>query len=246
MRTTIKAKMKKIAFFLCLLVLFSIAQAQKVINDPNAEPRKVEAFEGVSVSGGIDLYLSYGDEVIAVSASKPEYRDRIKTEVKNGVLKIWYDSKSGINLNFTNEKALKAYVSYKTLKSLGASGGSDIVVDGSIKGNELKMDFSGGSDFKGKVELTSLIIHQSGGSDVNISGKVSNLTVDASGGSDFNGYDLMADVCNLEASGGCDIEVTANKELSAQASGASDIHYKGKPAIRQARASGASSIGARS
>lgn len=239
--------MKKLFFIVCLLCLATFVYAQKVINDPNVEVRIVPgSFKGVSVSGGIDLFLSYGDEAVAVSAAKPEHRERIKTEIQNGVLKIWYEAKSGININFNDDRKLKAYVSYKTLNSLGGSGGSDISVDGTIKTTELRLNISGGSDFKGRIETENLRVSQSGGSDITISGRATTLSVDASGGSDFNGYDLVTEICDLEASGGSDIEITANKELSAQASGASDIHYKGKPNVKQAKASGASEVKARS
>ena len=238
--------MKKLFSILGLLCFAMVVQAQKVINDPNVEVRQAGSFTGIDVSGGIDLYLSAGTEAVAVSASKTEFRDRIKTEVKNGILKIWYESKSGININFGDEKKLKAYVSYKTLNSLAASGGCDVVVDGTIKSSELRMQLSGGSDFKGKVDVENLKVNQSGGCDVNIAGRAATLSVDASGGSDFNGYDLLTEICDLEASGGSDVEVTANKELSAQATGASDIHYRGKPNVKRAKASGASEVKARS
>jgi hypothetical protein len=236
--------MKKLFFVVCLLTSALFLPAQKVINDPNAEPRSVGSFTGISVSGGIDLYISSGNEALAVSASKPEYRDRIKTEVENGILKIWYDSKLGISIS--GDKRLKAYVSYKTLRSLEASGGSDVRVDGTINSEELAMRISGGSDFVGKVEAAKLTVRQSGGSDVRISGKATSLLVDASGGCDFKGYDLVAEVCDLEASGACDIEVTASKVLSARASGASDINYKGSPTVKEAKSSGASSVKNRS
>ena len=118
-------------------------------------------------------------------------------------------------------------------------------MDGTIKTSEFRLDVSGGSDFKGAIETENLRVNQSGGSDIHISGKATTLSVDASGGSDFNGYGLITEICDLEASGGSDIEVTANKELSAQATGASDIHYKGKPTVKQAKASGASEVKAR-
>ncbi|NTS41163.1 DUF2807 domain-containing protein [Flavisolibacter sp. BT320] len=236
--------MKKLFFLACLLCGSVLLFAQKVINDPNVEARSIGAFTGVSVSSGIDLYLSSGSEALAISASKAEYRDRIKTEVENGILKIWYDSKSGITIS--GDKRLKAYVSYKTLRSLQASGGSDIRVDGSINTDELVLRISGGSDFHGKVEAAKLTVRQSGGSDVRISGKATSLLVDASGGSDFSGYELVAEVCDLEASGASDIEVTASGVVSARASGASDISYKGSPTVKESKASGASSVKNRS
>lgn len=236
--------MKKLFSLLCLLSVAACLHAQKIINDPNAEARNVGSFTGISVSGGIDVIISYGNEAVAVSAARPEYRERIKTEVENGILKIWYDNKRGISIN--GGKNLKAYVSYKTLKSLEASGGSDLTAESAIASTELVLRVSGGSDFRGAVNTSKLTVNQSGGSDVRISGKANTLNVDASGGSDFKGYDLVADVCDLEASGASDIEITANKEITARASGASDIHYKGSPSVKEAKASGASSVRSRS
>ncbi len=236
--------MKKVLFASVLLLFFSAVEAQKVINDPNVQVRTAQSFHGISVAGGIDLYVSYGDEAVAVSASRPEFRDRIKTEVENGILKINYDHKNGVNIS--GEKKLRAYVSYKTLNSLAAFGGSDITVDGTIKTSSLKINISGGSDFTGKVDVNELVVNQSGGADVKISGTATKASVDAMGGSDFSGYGLTTEVCDIEASGGCDVEITASKELSAKATGASDISYKGKPALKEVKASGASSVSAKS
>ena len=218
--------MKKLLSLLAVTGLILSASAQKTINDANAQKRNVSGFHAIEVSGGIDLFLSQGDEAVAISASKDEYRDKIITEVKNGVLKIWFDWKSNVKIDWSNRK-LKAYVSFKSLDGLEASGGSDVIVDG-------------GSDFKGKVESDDLIINASGGSDVNISGKAAKLTIDASGGSDFSGYDFAADICNVEASGGSDVHVTVNKELTANASGGSDVFYKGSGLIRDLKTGGGS------
>ena len=231
--------MKKLLFSLLVTGLITTASAQKTINDPNAEKRNASGFHAIEVGGGIDLYLSQGEEAVAVSASKNEYRAKIKTEVKNGVLKIWYEWNSNLRFDWSNHK-LKAYVSFKDIDRLEGSGGSDISVDGSIKVAKLAMEVSGGSDFDGKVETGELNIQASGGSDVRISGKADRLTIDASGGSDFKGYDLASDICNVEASGGSDIQVTVNKELSANASGGSDVYYKGTGLIRDLKTSGSS------
>ena len=142
-----------------------MASAQKTVYDANAVLREGKGYEAIEISDGIDLFVSYGDEAIAVSASEVKYRDKIKTIVENGVLKISYDEK-GISWN--SKRNLKAYVSFKKLTALAASGGSDINVEGSIKADELAIHISGGCDFKGKVEVKKLDVDQSGGSDVNI------------------------------------------------------------------------------
>jgi len=230
--------MKKLFSLLVITGLITAASAQKTINDANAQKRNVSGFHAIEVSGGIDLYLSQGEEAVAVSAAKDEYRDKIITEVKDGVLKIYFESKN-VKIDWGNRK-MKAYVSFKNLDRLEGSGGSDISIDGSIKVSKLEMEISGGSDFDGKVETDELKIHASGGSDVDISGKAARLTIDASGGSDFKGYDLASDICNVEASGGSDVHVTVNKELSANASGGSDVYYKGTGMIRDLKTSSSS------
>jgi len=232
--------MRKV-FISVLLAGFSMAAlAQKIINDPNAEKRNVSNFHGVEISGGIDLYLSQGEETVAVSASEAKFRDKIRTEVKNGVLKIWYETNSNLHLDWGNRK-LKAYVSFKNLDMLDASGGSDISVEGSIDVSKLSITVSGGSDFDGKVNISDLKVDASGGSDVDISGTAKTINIDASGGSDFKGYELITDDCTIDASGGRDVYITVNKELNADSSGGSDIYYKGNGLLKNLK-SGSSSI----
>jgi hypothetical protein len=237
--------MKKVISLLLAVFSLVTVHAQKTIRDANAEVRNVSGFHAIEVSGGIDLFLSSGDEAVAVSANDKEIRDRIKTEVKDGVLKIYYDWKKGMKFNLKGT-SLKAYVSFKNLDGLSASGGSDVKVDGTIKSDKLNLDLSGGSDFSGKVAVGTMKIDQSGGSDCDLSGSVTDIRIDASGGSDFNGYDLVADNCVIQASGGSDIEITVNKELYAEASGASDVHWKGKAMVKGVKASGSGSVSHRS
>lgn len=224
----------------CILLLISLVglgQA-KVIHDPNVAKRPVEPFHAIIVSDGIDLYLSQGgQEVLAVSANEISLRDKIKTVVENGELKIYLEQ--GWNWKF---KKLTAYVSVKDITKLKASGGSDIVVKDSLKCDKLNVTLSGGSDFKGQVTANFLTFEQSGGSDVNIRGNVVNLKLEASGGSDFRGYELIAENAIIKTSGGSDATVTVTKEVAAIASGGSDLKFKGNPVVKYKSASGGGSV----
>jgi hypothetical protein len=142
--------------------------------------------------------------------------------------------------------SLKAYVSFKTLNRLSASGGSDVKMEGTIKSDNLSINVSGGTDLAARIEAGRLTLEQSGGSDVNLTGKVTDLKIEASGGSDFSGYDLLTENCIIRASGGSDITITVNKEFYAEASGAADVHWKGKATVKGAKASGAGSVSHRS
>jgi hypothetical protein len=231
--------MKRYTFLLAAIVICSSASAQKTINDPNAVKRNISSFHAVEVSSGIDLYLTQGNETVAISATSDDARNKIITKVENGVLKIYYQP--GISINFGNKK-MKAYVSFKTLDALNASGGSDVYAEEGINAGNLAVKLSGGSDFRGKISSTDLKMEASGGSDVYVSGKANSLAVEVSGGSDFHGYDLSADMCNVNANGGSDVYITTNKEMNVNASGGSDVRYKGNGVIKNMNSSGSSSV----
>ena len=235
--------MKKTLLLAAITVasLSSFAQNDKTIQDNNAQKREVKGFHAIRVSSGIDLYISQGEEAVAVSASSVSDRDKIITEVENGVLQI-HLPEEGLHWGGWGNRKLKAYISVKQLDALKASGGSDIFFETTLHVDKLELGLSGGSDLKGKMTVGELSIVQSGGSDIYLGGDVTRLSVHASGGSDFHGYDLIAGDCHVEASGGSDIQVTANKELSVSASGGSDVYYKGNASVRDQHASGSSSI----
>ncbi len=235
--------MKKIIWF-CFIFFAGVqikAQDKVVVNDPNAQLRQVSGFNEISVSGGIDLYLSPDEkETVVVSANDNRYRDKIITRVVDNRLEIFYDNKG--NMRWPDNMKLKAYVSFKTLQKLKASGSSDVYVNGVIKSEKLDISLSGSSDFKGAISVGDLLLNQSGSSDSRISGSADRVKIDVSGASDVKGYEMEVNYCDVEASGASDIQITVNKELSARASGASDIYYKGSGLIREVKSSGSSSV----
>jgi hypothetical protein len=240
--------MKYLLSILSFIVLSVAVNAQQVVvNDANAQARTASGFHAINVSGGIDIYLSQGSsEGVAVSASESKYRDKIKTEVRDGVLVIFYEKENGWWGDGVSNKKLKAYVTVKNLDKIHASGASDIYVSGVLKLNELKLQMSGASDFKGAVECNKLSIDNSGASDVNMTGTAKESDISLSGASDFKDYNFATDYAEVKVSGASDVKITVNKEISARASGASDIYIKGNGVIRNMNSSGASSIKKRS
>jgi hypothetical protein len=227
-----------------LFILFSVftfqSFSQTVINDKNAEVRTVSSFSGIKVSGGIDVYLSQSDNyALAVSASDDQYRDQIKTEVKKGILNIWFDPGP---FRFNSARKLRAYVSFKTLESLDASGACDFIINGIYKENSSRIKLSGACNIKGKVDLDNLQLDITGASTVKINGNVDNLKIDASGASDVKNYDLVVNNCVADISGASDVKITVNKSITAKASGASSFFYKGNPERKDVNSSGASSV----
>lgn len=232
------------SLLIIFLTVFSLqAFSQTIINDKNAAVRDVVPFTAIKVSGGIDIYLSQSDEyALAVSASDENVRDAIRTEVKNGVLNIWFD---GGRMRLNGDKKLRAYVSFKKLESLEASGACEFIFSNTYTAMTAKIKLSGASDIKGKIDINNLQLDLSGASTVKVNGNAQNIKIDASGASDIKNYDLVVDNCIADISGASDVRITVNKSLSAKASGASSLYYKGNPEKKDVSSSGASNIAKR-
>jgi len=214
---------------------------QTIINDKNAEARPVTNFSGIKVLGGIEVYLSQGDSyAIAVSASTAEYRDNITTEVKNGILVISYKSD---RFHFSGgDKRLRAYISFKTIESIEASGASAVIITGTLNGGSMLIKLSGASEIKGHAILNDVNLNLSGASTAKITGSAQNLNLTASGASDLKSYEFIVQNCLANLSGASDVAITINNSVSCSASGASILQYEGNPERKDVATSGASAV----
>ncbi|MBN8850980.1 MAG: hypothetical protein BGO55_29230 [Sphingobacteriales bacterium 50-39] len=235
--------MRKIIFLLAACIIMSAAMGQNtVINDPNAVKRQVADFHAIHVATGIHLYLTQGSEKgVAVSASQSEYRDRIQTEVKNGVLHIYYDTEKWKWFDL-HGKELRVYVSCVTLDDLEASSGSKVEVDGTLKSGTFIMEFSSGAKFTGKVEASDLKVQQSSGAQSTISGTAGRLQASASSGSHLHGYGLVAGTCDVSANSGGGIEISVEKEMEVSAHSGGKIRYQGAGVIKEVHTSSGGSV----
>ncbi len=236
-------RLRSIFILLLMISATPIFAQQTLINDKNAEVRAVTSFTGIKVSGGINVYMSQGEDYgMAVSASEPQYRDKIKSEIKNGILEISYSDH--FEKHFGDLK-LRVYISFKNLESIEGSGACDFILNDTLNASSVLLKLSGACEIKGLVKLTNLELNLSGASTVKIEGITQNLKVTASGASDVKNYGLTVENCIAKLSGASDVRVTITNSISAYASGASTLYYDGDPEKRQVATSGASSISQR-
>ena len=233
--------MKSINLIFFLFIGFNAVAQKQFIVDPDAVLREIAgSFSTIKVSSGIHVYLSKGEvEAVAVSASDEKYKEGIKTVVINGILNVFYQ---GEKMRSGNNFKMNVYIAYKTLEQIQASGASNVYVAGIMELPLLNVQMSGASEFKGEIRINELNVKLSGASDMKIYGVATNVNIESSGASDVKAYDLYTENCNIKSSGASDVNITVNKEISANASGASNIYYKGQAELKVKQSSGASSI----
>jgi hypothetical protein len=236
----IKTMKNYLILLTAFIMQFSILACSNVFAQ-EVQNRNVRNFEGIQAGGGVNVYIKQGEtESVRVEADK-KYISEVVTEVRNGVLHI--KDGDGIRWGFWGSSSkVNVYVTFKTLKSISSSGGADIFGQGLLTFKKINLTSSGGSDIKLHITADEIYAKASGGSDIILEGNAYYFEANASGGSDIKAKNLETSVCRAISSGGADIFVTTKDELTASASGGSDIIYYGNPAKVNADKSGGASV----
>ena len=231
--------MKNTVLLLIVLALCTSLNAQKTINDPNAQVRSVSGYHGVAVSGSIELFLTQGnEESVVVSADDTNLRDKVITEVDDGILRIYLERKNKIQIDWPNQKKIRAYVSVKDIDYLSSAGSGKLHLEGNIKTDKLKVDISGSGNLEGAVTTKDLSLGISGSADADLSGTAEKSDFHISGSGNIRSYDFSTEYCTASISGSGNVKITVTKELSAHISGSGSVFIKGDGLIRDYSASG--------
>ncbi len=189
-------------------------------------------FTSIAVSSGIDLFLTQGNTESVVIKGREEVINDVVVEQEGNNLTIKY--KEGINWGRLFRGAeIRAYVTVKKLNGITASGGSDVETKSTINTDKMSIKSSGGADLDLNIVCKDISISSSGGSDITLKGIAENMILTTSGGSDVDAFDFKVNYAQVTTSGGSDANVYVNKGLTANATGGSDIHYKGNAALKK-------------
>lgn len=215
--------MQKIILYLLLIATGLSVNAQNIVHDANAQVRNVGSFNKIRVESAINLYLSQGKEqAVAVSSEDADVTAKIKTEVDNGILKIYVDNGLWNKWNWDN-KHLRAYVTFTDLQMLDASGACSVELTDPITVGDFKLVLSGASNMKGDIKGGDINFELNGASNgkLNISG--TSLILSESGASTLKGS-INAAKTNFDINGASVTDIDGSTtNLTISASGASSF-----------------------
>ncbi len=230
--------MKSVLFLLLTAGSLSVVHAQNWKED-----RPVSNLSGVQVATGIDLILTQGgSEKLTIEAAGFEKED-VLSVIKNGVLQLSINRRNGGN--WGRNRHVKAYLSFRQLKSLDASSGAEVSSQGPLSFGNLSLGASSGADVNLDIKTDDLNVDVSSGADATLRGSARMLSVRVSGGAELDAVKLTTETCNAQASGGADATVYATKELRLQASGGADLYYAGPASVVSQHKSGGADISKR-
>jgi hypothetical protein len=198
-----------------------------------------EDFTKIKVSTGLDLYISQGSKNQITVEADENLQDIIRTEVKDGVLKIYSEK------NIWRAKARKVYVTVKTLEALTATSGSDAYAKETLKVNDLKISATSGADIHISVSANTIETTATSGSNIEVSGASNNHISKATSGASIDAYQLRSKNVTVKVTSGANINVHASESIDAKATSGGDIDFKGSPKKVNKKTSSGGSVSAK-
>ncbi len=229
-----------------LFLLVGLAQSCIYINtrDNDVPPRGVATkeinlnnFDQLAMGGNFSIHVTKGaDFSIEATGERNDLDDLDSRVTSTGVLEIKYR-----NTWRKNRDRMDIDIVMPSLRGVDFSGGSVSKVEGFENVRTLDYQLSGAakSTFEGSADRLSVKL--SGSSDLNMSGSGGLVLGEFSGSSQFYAFDFPVDEGDFNLSGASRARVRVAKILKVDASGASNLRYRGDPTVEQ-RLSGSSSV----
>lgn len=192
-------------------------------------------FYAIEALGVMDIELTYQNEKTIEVSTVKEYLPKIKTEVENGILKIY-------SSDLLIKPKIKIRVGMDSLTALYLQGATKINFKNVFPVKNIRIEMSGAS--KGNLNLSAERVKTelSGASKLEIRGFTNLLETEASGASKIDANDLTANQADIRLSGASKAIVRVKENFTGNADGASNIVCKGNPEVRKSVTNGSSNI----
>ncbi len=236
--------MKKLLSILFIFVtVSSFAQWETITGNGNVkkETREVAGFEGVALSGNMNVQLAYGNSNTIMVEGDENLLPYIETRVEDGVLQVRTKNKTGIK----SKNKLMVYVSLTKLTELRVSGSGNITGNGDFSNDgKTNIAVSGSGNINvGINSFNETRIAISGSGNVTLKGKsTNNIDATISGSGNIDCSDVACNDVFAHVSGSGNIKVYANKSIDAKVSGSGNIYYKGSATNLNIKSSGSGKI----
>ena len=193
------------------------------------EQRDVNDFHSIEVSYPAEVMVKQGNKESLQIEAEDNLLPGLKTQVRNGVLDIFYKTTNGKHVNPT--RTVKITIVVKDLTSVDFTSAGELTLD-NLKTNTLDVSLSGAGNLKlNKILVKTLGVSLSGAGSLSASGTADDLNLSISGFGDYKGADLHSKDARVEISGAGSATTWVDNNLDAQISGAGSISYYGSASV---------------
>ena len=168
--------------------------------------------------------------------------NRIKTEVKGGVLHIKQDNDDWKFWKGWSGNKVRIYVTNPTFSHIAVSGSGNIKGKNQVESRDMYVAVSGSGKLDLEIKAVDLESKISGSGNVRLKGSARNTHMAVSGSGNINAEDLASENCEVRISGSGNCRVQVDGSLDSRVSGSGNVYYRGNPQKLSNKSSGSGSI----
>ncbi len=205
------------------------------IDGGNSRSFDISGFEGVKISSIFNGEIIQGDDWKIILQGEERDLDDVVVRMLNDDLE--FDFTRDISDWDTEREKVKVFITMPDLETLELSGAARVSVTG-FEENYLQLDLAGASSADIDVEVSDIDIEMDGMSSLTLYGRGERLEANIAGACSLDAFDYDVDYAQVDASGLCTIKLSVAEELEIDASGGSEVRYRGDPMLKSQRSSG--------
>jgi len=203
------------------------------------ETREVKDFLALQVDYPAQVFIEQGDAESVKIEAEDNVLPGLKTETRNGVLDIFYQSENGRHVNPT--RTVKITIVVRDLADVKFSSAGELTLHG-LETDDFGLALAGAGNITlENINVQNLTVGLSGAGSITAGGTADDLDLRISGFGDFKGAELHNQTAQVSISGAGSATVWVDTGLTAAVSGAGSVNYYGSANVTE-RISGLGSV----
>ena len=181
-----------------------------------AEKRDVGAFKSIETNGAFEIQVTCQQPASFEIEGDDNLLPLVKTEVRNGALRIYSDR------SYSATRAMTVRIAVPDLEAISSNGAADIHVT-NVKNAQLSISWQGA----GRIEAA---------------GETKFVSISSTGAGKIDTARLRAERAKVSVTGAAHVDVHASQQLDVTVSGVGQVTYGGNPPVVNKSVSGLGSV----
>jgi hypothetical protein len=185
----------------------------------------LSGFDEVTVSGPLDVAISYGEDFSVMAEGPSGALDRVQALVEDGRLLI--GPRDGLSFGEENPAEVTFRITMPRIERLALDGPGEVLVD-RVRGEAFAAVLNGSGDIVVEsLEADRADLALSGSGDFRVAGAVREVAVTLEGSGDIDASELRAATANVSLTGSGDVTVPVSGEAIVSMTGSGDVDIPG-------------------
>ena len=221
--------MKRVMYTIFAAAL--VFAATLTVSAQSEQTREVSGYNSVGSSGPFEVHINInGTESLKIKASS-EIINEIETVVEDGRLEVKFKHRDEWNRNHEDYGRIEVYITAKSLSGLYNAGSGSMRVEGTLRGENVKIALSGSGDITSSVKSGQLHASIAGSGSIKLSGSSNEAKMDIAGSGSVDAKEFKTGSASVSIAGSGDAYFSADKSIEAHIAGSGNVIYSGNATI---------------